>query len=121
MQRIRQGLSSPTVRLLLLAALLLGFVAAPALALAGQTHSAMHDDRAAHDHAAAHADHDGSDDTGGLLHASMHASSCCGSLNAILPLPLAHSAGAIAPPPARPAYRGPLSTVPDDRFRPPIA
>lgn len=112
-------------RLVLLGLMLLGFIAAPVLTMAGQTHAIVHGEAVAHAHDAGSAgdagDQDDAGDAGTLLHAAMHASACCGHTSAIVP---ALMLAPLLPMTATPGIdhdAGVAPSAPEDLFRPPIA
>lgn len=124
----RARLLHPLLRLMVLAALVLGVLAAPMASALGDVHALAHghadlDDAQRDDHG--HGD-DGnagtpSDDAGDLLHALMHSGHCHGHGTALMPTlawqPL--PAAQIVPVPgAATAYRSHLLQTP---LRPPIA
>lgn len=112
-------------RIVMLGLLLLGFIAAPVLTLAGQTHAMVHGETLAHAHdtgtAGDSGDPDNAGDAGTLLHAAMHASACCGHTSAIVPALLSPALLPMTASLRIDHDAGVQPSAPEDLFRPPIA
>lgn len=109
-------------RIVMLGLLLLGFIAAPVLTLAGQTHAMVHGETLAHAHDTGTAGvPDDAGDAGTLLHAAMHASACCGHTSAIVPALLSPALLPMTASLRIDHDAGVQPSAPEDLFRPPIA